>query len=170
MSQPNEVKIQPSDDVDDKTNDHASHSSNTNQLKIIRMFRHSWRKNGRLKFVTTALCIFFAYFLVGICQEKIMRGCYGDAVNKDCRNGEKFKYAVTLVLVQSLCAFLFIRSKYRFSCHFQLECMFWLWREHFYTFFSFSVFSSGLDKARSEGRHPFCLLHCWIDGKCIGND
>lgn len=38
-----------------------------------------------------------------------MRGCYGDAVNKDCRDGERFKYAVTLVGVQSLCAFLFIK-------------------------------------------------------------
>lgn len=111
MSQPNEVKIQPSNNVDDNINDTASHSSNTNQLKIVRMIRHSWTNNGRLKFVSTALCIFLTYFLVGICQEKIMRGCYGDSVNKDCRNGEKFKYAVTLVGVQSLCAFIFIRSK-----------------------------------------------------------
>lgn len=110
MSQPTEVKIQPSNDVDDNTNDNASHSSNKNQLKIIRMVRHSWKKNGRLKFLTTALCIFFAYFLVGVLQEKTMRGCYGDPVNKDCRNGERFKYAITLVAAQSLCAFLFIKS------------------------------------------------------------
>lgn len=111
MTQANEVKIQPSDNID-STNDTKSHSSNSNRLKIIRIIRHSWKNNGRLKFITTALCIFFAYFLVGIFQEKIMRGCYGDSVNKDCRNGEKFKYAVTLVGVQSLCAFIFIRSKF----------------------------------------------------------
>lgn len=111
MSQPNEEKIQTTNNVDN-TNDNESHSSNRNQLKIIRLMRHSWKHNGRLKFITTALCIFFAYFLVGIFQEKIMRGCYGDSVNKDCRNGEKFKYAVTLVGVQSLCAYLFIKSKY----------------------------------------------------------
>lgn len=108
MSQRTEPKSQTAN-ATDMTNDTDSHS-NGKQWKLIRMIRHSWKYNGRLKFVSTALCIFVAYFIVGILQEKIMRGCYGDEVNKDCRNGERFKYAVTLVGVQSLCAFLFIKS------------------------------------------------------------
>lgn len=109
MSQPNEAKSQAANVVD-MIKDTESHSSSENQWKPIRIIRHSWKNNGRLKFITTALCIFFSYFVVGILQEKIMRGCYGDSVNKDCRNGERFKYAVTLVGVQSLCAFLFIKG------------------------------------------------------------
>lgn len=112
MSHPNEAKIQTTNEIDiinDTTDSHSS--NNNNQWKPIRIIRHSWKNNGRLKFITTALCIFFAYFIVGVLQEKIMRGCYGDSINKDCRDGERFKYAVTLVGVQSLCAFLFIKSK-----------------------------------------------------------
>lgn len=108
MSQSNEAKGQKSNVVD-MINDTESHSG-VNHWKPIRIIRHSWKHNGRLKFITTALCIFFSYFIVGILQEKIMRGCYGDSVNKDCRNGERFKFAVTLVGVQSLCAFLFIKG------------------------------------------------------------
>lgn len=113
MTQPNEARVQTTNDID-IINDIDSHSSTrNNQWKPIRIIQHSWKNNGRLKFITTAVGIFFAYFIVGILQEKIMRGCYGDSINKDCRDGERFKYAVTLVGVQSLCAFLFIKSK----CH-----------------------------------------------------
>lgn len=108
MSQPTEAKSHIPNAVD-MINDTDSHSSRK-QSKLIRIIQHSWKHNGRLKFIITALCIFFAYFFVGVLQEKIMRGCYGDAVNKDCRNGERFKYAVTLVGIQSLCAFLLIKS------------------------------------------------------------
>lgn len=109
MSQPNEAKSQ-TIEVVDMINDTESHSSTTNRWKVIRLIRHSWKHNGRLKFMITALGIFLSYFIVGILQEKVMRGCYGDTVHKDCRNGERFKYAVTLVGVQSLCAFTFIKG------------------------------------------------------------
>lgn len=128
MSQPNEEKSQTAaaaaaPEVVDMIDDNDTHSS-TNQWKPIRMIRHSWKNNGRLKFITTALGIFLSYFVVGILQEKIMRGCYGDTVNKDCRNGERFKYAVTLVCVQSLCALTFIKGiNWQFF-------LFWFFREN----------------------------------------
>lgn len=78
--------------------------------RIGRAIQQNWKNNGRLKFIITAVGIFITYMYVGILQERMMRGCYGDDVNKDCRNGEKFKYAVTLVAAQSLCAFTIISS------------------------------------------------------------
>lgn len=93
---PTETAVNVADDADAPTNE--------SPFSVIRAIQTSWKNNGRLKFILTAAGIFVAYLCVGMLQEKIMRGCYGD-------NCERFKYAVTLVGVQSLCAFIFIKSK-----------------------------------------------------------
>lgn len=73
-------------------------------------FQKSWQNDGRMKFIVVALGIFLSYFIVGILQEKIMRGCYGDTSEK-CEKGEKFTYAISIALVQNLFAFIIIRGK-----------------------------------------------------------
>lgn len=169
MSHPKEVKSQ-TIEVVDTPDDNEPHSS-TEERTLIRIIQHSWTKNGQLKFIITALCIFLAYCIVGILQEKIMRGCYGDTENKDCRNGEKFKYAVTLVAVQSLCAFTFIKSIAKFLIAIIFLCLImFLNRESTNFFLKFSLFSFGPNKARRKGCNTFRLLYRWIDGKCSGHD
>lgn len=69
--------------------------------------KNCWTANGKIKFIIIALGIFVSFVYVGVFQEKIMRGCYGDT-NKDCKNGEKFKFAITLVLVKSFCGLVFV--------------------------------------------------------------
>lgn len=76
-------------------------------------FQKSWQNNGRFKFIVVALGIFLSYFIVGILQEKIMRGCYGDDTSKKCEKGEKFTYAITIALVQNVFAFIIIRGEYQ---------------------------------------------------------
>lgn len=63
----------------------------------------SWANNGRLKFIIVALGIFFSYFIVGILQEKTMRGSY---------DGDKYNGPITIALVQNFLAFLIIKSEY----------------------------------------------------------
>lgn len=73
----------------------------------------SWQNNGRLKFIVSALGIFVSYFVFGIFQEKMMRGCYGDSTN-GCKKEDKFSYSVVVSLVQNVFAFVTIRCKYTF--------------------------------------------------------
>lgn len=80
-------------------------------VRIFDAIRESWTNNGRIKFILTALGIFLSFICVGILQERIMRGCYGDEGNKDCPPERRFKYAITLVAVQMLSAFILIKSK-----------------------------------------------------------
>lgn len=73
--------------------------------------RNCWEANGKIKFIFVALGIFVSFIYVGIFQETIMRGCYGEDTSNECENGEKFKYAITLVLVKSFCGLVFIIGK-----------------------------------------------------------
>lgn len=74
-------------------------------------FQKSWQNNGRFKFIVVALGIFLSYFIVGILQEKIMRGCYGNVDGKKCADNDKFTYAITIALVQNVFAFIIIRGE-----------------------------------------------------------
>lgn len=58
--------------------------------------------NFRLIFIAAGIMICF--FVFGIMQEKVMRGCFGgELIGKKCTEpGEKYTYELTLVLI--LCA------------------------------------------------------------------
>lgn len=79
--------------------------------KLPHIVEKSWLKNGRVKFVITAIGICLSYLYVGLLQEKIMKGRYGDGVNGDGTIGETFKYANTLVEVYLIFGFIIIKSK-----------------------------------------------------------
>lgn len=109
-------------------------------------FLKSWRDNGRIKFIVVACGILFSYFIVGILQEKTMRGCYGED-SKDCKNGgERFDGAVTIALAQNLLAFIIIKGLYHsraehFVCH-----------RNFSDSFVFFYFSCGLYQETRQKR------------------
>lgn len=73
---------------------------------VINSIRSHWEENGKFKLIITALGIFLSYIIVGILQEKIMRGCYSD------KNGicNRFTFAITLVGVQFIFSFTFIKG------------------------------------------------------------
>lgn len=85
------------------------------QLKAIHViantYRSHWKKNGMAKLLFTAFCIFVLFLYVGIIQEKMMRGCYGDT-SDNCKNGERFTYAMTVVLVKTFFGLIFIQGIY----------------------------------------------------------
>ncbi|XP_055306526.1 solute carrier family 35 member B1 homolog [Sitodiplosis mosellana] len=74
--------------------------------RIASSIGRQWEENGKVKFIITALGIFLSYMLVGYLQEIIMRGKYCDESDK-C---ERYEYAVTLVCVQFLFSFTFIKA------------------------------------------------------------
>lgn len=76
---------------------------------VANTYRSHWKKNGKVKFLFTAMCIFVLFCYVGIIQEKIMRGCYGDDSN-NCKNGERFTGAMTVVLVKTFFGLIFIQG------------------------------------------------------------
>lgn len=78
---------------------------------VPHMVRNSWMKNGRVKFVLTAIGIFLSYLCVGVMQERIMKGRYGTVVNDDNTIGEKYEYANTLVEVHITFGLICVRSK-----------------------------------------------------------
>lgn len=82
---------------------------------VAELIKHHWKSNGRIKFIFVALGIFVSFVYVGVFQEKIMKGCYGDT-SKNCDNGERFKYAITLVFVKSFCGLVFIKGIFNFKC------------------------------------------------------
>lgn len=81
-----------------------SFSTVGNTLKIC------WKNNGKIKLIFTAIGIFLSFVCVGIFQEKIMRGCYGDESDKSgkCKHGDRFEFAVTLVLVKTFFGLLIV--------------------------------------------------------------
>lgn len=80
-------------------------------IGIIGAIKNVWTSNGKIKFLFVALGILVSFVYVGVFQEKIMRGCYG-GTTKDCSDGEKFKFATTLVFVKSFCGLVFIQGTY----------------------------------------------------------
>ncbi|KAG4080254.1 hypothetical protein HA402_010746 [Bradysia odoriphaga] len=66
--------------------------------------------NDRTRFIVCALGIFFCYFYFAILQEKITRGRYGDELNEDGSHGERFTFMLTLVGVQCLCNWIFVKG------------------------------------------------------------
>lgn len=73
---------------------------------IINSIRRYWDENGKVKLIITALGIFLSYIIVGFLQEKIMRGCYNDE-NGNC---ERFTFVLTLVGVQFIFSYTFIKG------------------------------------------------------------
>lgn len=71
-----------------------------------------WTSNGKIKFLFVALGILVSFVYVGVFQEKIMRGCYGGDVKDGCKDGEKFRFATSLVFVKSFCGLIFIQGVY----------------------------------------------------------
>lgn len=88
-------------------------ASGESQFKPFHIMANSigryWDKNGKVKLIITAVGIFVSYFIVGILQEKIMRGCY----RNETGNCDKFKYELTLVGVQFIFSFTFIKGKFK---------------------------------------------------------
>lgn len=41
-----------------------------------------------------------------------MRGCYGDDTSDDCKNGERFSHATTVVLFKTFVGLIFIQGIY----------------------------------------------------------
>lgn len=97
------------------------------RLKIYHVIastaKNYWKKNGKVKFIFTALGIIVLFVYVGILQEKIMRGCYGDNESNDCSHGEKFKYELTLVLVKSFFALIFVQGILKIIFFFLLKLL-----------------------------------------------
>lgn len=83
--------------------------------KLPELIQNRWAKNGRVKFVITAVGVFSTYLIIGILQEKIMKTPYGNAANDDDTIGETFKYANTLVDVYLIFGFIFMKSKSSFK-------------------------------------------------------
>lgn len=77
--------------------------------KLPELIQSRWAKNGRVKFVITAVGVFSTYLIIGILQEKIMKTPYG--ANNDDTIGETFKYANTLVDVYLIFGLIFMKSK-----------------------------------------------------------
>lgn len=77
--------------------------------KLPELIQSRWAKNGRVKFVITAVGVFSTYLIIGILQEKIMKTPYG--ANNDDTTGETFKYANTLVDVYLIFGLIFMKSK-----------------------------------------------------------
>lgn len=84
-----------------------SQASNKKGFKLVlaTIERH-WAQNGKVKLIITALGIFVSYLFVGFLQEKIMRGCYSNE-DQQC---DKFTFAFTLVLVQFVFSYIFIKG------------------------------------------------------------
>lgn len=124
--------------------------------------RH-WEENGNVKLVITALGIFLSYFLVGILQEKIMRGDYCDE-NGKC---ERFDYAVTLICVQFIFSFTFIKGKL------QIVHFFLCFEQIFIRSQSGMAsidYSFGYSKTGGENRHnTLSVLYIRSGSKFIGN-
>lgn len=88
-----------------------------NQAKPIHVEQQTkwnWNNNGELKFLLIASGIFMSFILVGMLKVQIMRGCYSDdrlfVVDYNCPEEGRFSFAVTIVGMQMLCAFLFIKG------------------------------------------------------------
>lgn len=73
---------------------------------VVRFLKNQWDENGRVKFVIVALGIFVSYLMVGILQEKIMKGRYGEGEDE-----ERYTYSNTLVEVSLVSGLIFINSK-----------------------------------------------------------
>lgn len=133
----------------------------TNQV-VWNALKKCWISNGRIKFIITALGIFGSFFVVGILQEMIMRGCYGSDVD-NCKQGERFKHATTTVLVKCLCGLVFVQgipiNKQFFEKFFRIR------------FLSISFLfhlSSKLNKTREENWYHTMVLLCKCrNSKCI---
>lgn len=85
------------------------------RFKIFRTagnaIKNVWNSNGKIKFILVALGIFVSFVYVGVFQETIMKGCYGEDKSNNCENGEQFKFASSLVLVKSFCGLVIISGK-----------------------------------------------------------
>lgn len=92
----------------------SSPSANEKRLKTFHVvgngLKKCWTTNGRIKFIITAFGIFGSFFCVGIFQETIMRGCYGNDTSENCKYGERFKYAITIVLVKCFFGLVFVQG------------------------------------------------------------
>lgn len=130
-------QIKSNNDIVNMSN-HTDPNLTEKRLKTVHVFRNAlkkcWTTNGRIKFIITALGIFGSFFCVGILQEMVMRGCYGDDTSKNCKHGERFKYAMTLVLVKSFCGLVFVQGN---SELFILFCIFFTILQE--TWFAISV-------------------------------
>ena len=62
--------------------------------------------------LVSAVGIFVCYFYFGIMQEKITRGRYGTEENEDGTVGQRFTYTLSLVAVQCMFNYLFVKGKY----------------------------------------------------------
>lgn len=80
---------------------------------VVTTLKNCWKNNGKVKLIFTAFGIFLSFVCVGIFQEKIMKSCYGDEDdrNGECKHGERFRYAVTLVLVKTFFGLFFVLGK-----------------------------------------------------------
>lgn len=76
-----------------------------------------WKNNGWEKFMITALGIKLSFLCDGLILEKIMKTCYGDDNNKDCRNGDRFTFTTSVIAVQFVCAYLCMKGKFNFVGH-----------------------------------------------------
>lgn len=76
----------------------------------VKFIQHQWKENGIIKLITVALAIIISFFIVGILAERMMRIPYYN------QNGtsEKFKFEMTLIGVQFLCSYIFIKGIYCF--------------------------------------------------------
>lgn len=77
--------------------------------------------NESTKFIVAALGIFFSYFYFGILQEKITRGKYG--ADEDGGLGEKFTFTLTLVGVQCLWNWLFVKGNLGLPFDIEMICL-----------------------------------------------
>lgn len=88
-------------------------SSKNSQFKHVHIVKNSieryWNKNGKIKLITTAFGIILSYLIVGILQEEITKRNYCDE-NGKC---DKFKFELTLVGVQFIFSFIFIKGKFK---------------------------------------------------------
>lgn len=91
-------------DVNVQPDQPASSSSPTRT--IVNTIQRQWKENGMIKLISIALGIFLSYFVVGILQEKIMRVPY----QNDDGTSEKFKFATTLVGVNFIFSFVFMKG------------------------------------------------------------
>lgn len=82
----------------------------TKLSQIIHSMKQHFKNNKRLKFILIASGIFVSFICVGILKEKIMRGCYDNVDWKNCPEHSRFKFAITIVALQMLCAFIFMKG------------------------------------------------------------
>lgn len=88
-------------------------SSKNNQFKLVHivenLIERYWNKNGKIKLIITAFGIIMSYLIVGILQEKITKSHYCDEIG----NCDKFKYELTLVGIQFIFSFTFIKGNFK---------------------------------------------------------